>query len=402
MSAEIETTVSGRGAAGRIVLALAVAAPAVIVRLAGVELAPVAAMVVFGAAVLASVALLMWASEAARVDISGSLALAILALVAILPEYAVDIFFAYTAGHDPAYAAYATANMTGANRLLIGVAWPLLVAFAIFAVRRRRVRGERDRVTLAPHRRTEIVFLAAATVYALVIPLTGRLAWYDTLVLGGLFAAYLWRIRGNEEGVEELAGVAATVAAQPAARRRGLVAALFVAAGAIAAKRLTELGKPADWAYEMLFAAPSGHPLAGRSVPLAEVVRHPFVLREEGSSTREKLLAVLSSDHVLYARARGEKGYALIMRHGLRNILLPAITLQFTSFSELFGGAVLTEQVFSYPGLGQATVAAGLGGDVPLLMGIVLCSALFVFTGNLIADALYKLVDPRMRKGGDG
>ncbi|MBC8993707.1 MULTISPECIES: sodium:proton exchanger [Micromonospora] len=233
MSAEIEMTVSGRGAAARIGIALAVAAPAVVVRLAGVQLAPVAAMVVFGAAVLAAVALLMWASEAARVDISGSLALAILALVAILPEYAVDIFFAYTAGHDPAYAAYATANMTGANRLLIGVAWPLLVAFAIFAVRRRRVRGERDRVTLAPHRRTEIVFLAAATVYALVIPLTGRLAWYDTLVLGGLFAAYLWRIRGNEEGVEELAGVAATVAAQPAARRRGLVAALFVAAGAI-------------------------------------------------------------------------------------------------------------------------------------------------------------------------
>ncbi|MEV7268444.1 sodium:proton exchanger, partial [Micromonospora aurantiaca] len=78
-------TVSGRGAAARIGIALAVAAPAVVVRLAGVQLAPVAAMVVFGAAVLAAVALLMWASEAARVDISGSLALAILALVAILP-----------------------------------------------------------------------------------------------------------------------------------------------------------------------------------------------------------------------------------------------------------------------------------------------------------------------------
>jgi len=117
--------------------------------------------------------------------------------------------------------------------------------------------------------------------------------------------------------------------------------------------------------------------------------------------TREKLLTVLSSDYVLYARARGEKGYSLIKRHGLRNILLPAITLQFTSFSELFGGAVLAEQVFSYPGLGQATVEAGLGGDVPLLLGIVLCSALFVFTGNLIADLMYKLVDPRMRKGGE-
>ncbi|MGC5020709.1 sodium:proton exchanger [Micromonospora sp. DT47] len=233
MSSEIETTVTGRGAAARVGVIVAVAVSAVAMRLAGVELPPVAAVAVFGGAVFAAVALLMWASEAARVDISGSLALAILALVAMLPEYAVDIYFAYTAGHDPAYAAYAAANMTGANRLLIGVAWPLLVAFAIFAVRRRGARGDRDAVTLESHRRTEIVFLAAAAFYALVIPLTGRLAWYDTLVLGGLFAAYLWRIRGNEEGEEELVGVAATVAVQPAGRRRSLVAALFVAAGVV-------------------------------------------------------------------------------------------------------------------------------------------------------------------------
>ncbi|ROT33455.1 sodium:proton exchanger [Micromonospora sp. HM5-17] len=233
MTGRIETTVTGRGAAARIAIAGVVAAPAVAARLAGVESAPVAAMLVFGVAVLAAVALLMWAAEAARVDISGSLALAILALVAILPEYAVDIYFAYTAGHNPHYAAYATANMTGANRLLIGVAWPLLVAFAIYAVRRRRLRGDRSAVALAPHRRTEIVFLAAATVYALVIPLTGRLAWYDSLVLGGLFGLYLWRIRGGEESEEELTGVAATVAAQPTRRRRGLVVALFAAAGIV-------------------------------------------------------------------------------------------------------------------------------------------------------------------------
>lgn len=117
--------------------------------------------------------------------------------------------------------------------------------------------------------------------------------------------------------------------------------------------------------------------------------------------TREKLLDVLSSDYVLFARARGERGFGLVRRHGLRNIMLPAITLQFTSFSELFGGAVLTEQVFSYPGLGQAAVESGLRGDVPLLLGIVLCSAVFVFVGNLIADLLYRVIDPRIRKGGE-
>jgi peptide/nickel transport system permease protein len=115
--------------------------------------------------------------------------------------------------------------------------------------------------------------------------------------------------------------------------------------------------------------------------------------------TRQKLLEVMASDYVLFARARGERGFGLIRRHGLRNIALPAITLQFASFSELFGGAVLAEQVFSYPGLGQATVEAGLRGDVPLLMGLVLFSTIFVFTGNMIADLLYRAIDPRVRKG---
>jgi peptide/nickel transport system permease protein len=115
--------------------------------------------------------------------------------------------------------------------------------------------------------------------------------------------------------------------------------------------------------------------------------------------TRQKLSEVLASDYVLFARARGESGFTLFMRHGLRNIALPAITLQFASFSELFGGAVLAEQVFSYPGLGQATVDAGLRGDVPLLLGLVLFSAMFVLVGNLAADGLYRLVDPRIREG---
>lgn len=115
--------------------------------------------------------------------------------------------------------------------------------------------------------------------------------------------------------------------------------------------------------------------------------------------TRQKLMDVLDSEYVLFARARGEQGFVLFWRHGLRNIAIPAITLQFAAFSELFGGAILAEQVFSYPGLGQATVEAGLRGDVPLLLGLVILSALFVFIGNLIADLIYHLLDPRMREG---
>ena len=114
--------------------------------------------------------------------------------------------------------------------------------------------------------------------------------------------------------------------------------------------------------------------------------------------TRQKLIDVLASDYVLFARARGESGFLLFWRHGLRNVALPAITLQFAAFSELFGGAILAEQVFSYPGLGQATVEAGLRGDVPLLLGLVIFSTIFVFAGNLIADLIYYVVDPRTRE----
>lgn len=114
--------------------------------------------------------------------------------------------------------------------------------------------------------------------------------------------------------------------------------------------------------------------------------------------TRNKLIEVSSSDYFLFAKARGESGWNLVKRHGIRNILLPAVTLQFLSFSELFGGAVLVEQVFSYPGIGQAAVAAGLRSDVPLLLGIVIFSTIFVFCGNTIADVIYRFVDPRIKE----
>ena len=118
--------------------------------------------------------------------------------------------------------------------------------------------------------------------------------------------------------------------------------------------------------------------------------------------TREKMIDIMESDYILFAKARGEKTGSIILRHGIRNVLLPAMTLQFASVSEIIGGSVLVEQVFSYPGLGQAAVAAGTGSDVPLLMGITLITAAIVFLGNFLANVLYGVVDPRIRKGGLG
>ncbi|MEO0827322.1 MAG: ABC transporter permease [Cyanobacteria bacterium J06642_9] len=116
--------------------------------------------------------------------------------------------------------------------------------------------------------------------------------------------------------------------------------------------------------------------------------------------TRQKLIDVLHSDYILFARAQGEPLWGVIRHHGLRNLILPALTLQFASLSELFGGSVLVEQVFAYPGLGEATVQAALRSDIPLLVGIVFFSALFVYTGNTLADLAYPIVDPRIRLGG--
>lgn len=116
--------------------------------------------------------------------------------------------------------------------------------------------------------------------------------------------------------------------------------------------------------------------------------------------TREKMIDIMESDYVLFARARGENLRSIVFRHGIRNVLLPGLTLQFASISEIIGGSVLVEQVFSYPGLGQAAVAAGTGSDVPLLLGITLVTALIVFLGNFIANFLYGVIDPRIRRGG--
>lgn len=114
--------------------------------------------------------------------------------------------------------------------------------------------------------------------------------------------------------------------------------------------------------------------------------------------TRQKLIEIMNSDFILYARTRGESMGQLVRRHVLRNIALPALTIQFASFSELFGGMALAENIFSYPGIGSATTAAAMNADVPLLLGLAVISAIFVFSGNLIANLLYGVFDPRIKE----
>ncbi len=113
--------------------------------------------------------------------------------------------------------------------------------------------------------------------------------------------------------------------------------------------------------------------------------------------TREKTLEVMQSDYVLFAKARGESFQYIVKHHALRNLVLPGLTLQFASIGEILGASILIEQVFSYPGLGEATVQAGLGGDLPLLMSIAVITTALVFCGNLFANVLYFYIDPRLK-----
>jgi len=111
------------------------------------------------------------------------------------------------------------------------------------------------------------------------------------------------------------------------------------------------------------------------------------------------MIALMRSEIATHAFAQGASRIDIAWRHGIRHASLPALTLAFASLGELFGGAILIEQIFAYPGLGQATVEAGLRSDVPLLLGIALFTTLFVSLGNLIADNLYHLIDPRIEQG---
>ena len=215
----------------KLIVPFAVGAPAVFGRLSGFHLAPLWALVVYGGAVVASAFLLSWAAEAFQLDVSASLATAALALIAVLPEYAVDLYFAYSAGHDPDQARYAAANMTGSNRLLLGFGWPLVTALALFAARRNGQAS--DAVRLGSACRVELAFLAIASVYSFVIILTARLVWYDAVVMLALFGFYLAAVSRQARGTPHLIGMAAEIGSLAAPRRRALVAGLFIWSAAV-------------------------------------------------------------------------------------------------------------------------------------------------------------------------
>ncbi|MEJ7654141.1 MAG: sodium:calcium antiporter [Chloroflexia bacterium] len=210
-----------------VLLAILVGVPGVLLRLGVYHFdAPLRALT-FGIAIIGSAFLLSWTAEALQIDVSQGVALALLALIAILPEYIVDASFAWLAASNPEYAGYAVANMTGANRLLIGIAWPLVIAILWFRTRQHSI-------TFARTLSLEIVVLLAASLYAFIIPFKGTLSIMDLVILVSLFLVYVVLLSRLPTEEPHLVGPARLIGALPAPRRRLTIGVLaFLAAGII-------------------------------------------------------------------------------------------------------------------------------------------------------------------------
>ena len=206
--------------------------PALVVRVAGLHPDPVAALLIYGAAVVAASFLLAWAAEAAQIDVSGGLAIAVLAVVAVLPEYAVDLYYAYVSGHAPEYTQYAAANMTGSNRVLMGLGWPVVVLVGIL-VARKRGGGKPAGLALEPANRVELGFLLIAGVVAFLIPVTGHIHLVLGLALLAWFGFYLYKLSRGDVEEPDLIGTAAALGWLPDRGRRIVVIGLFATSCAV-------------------------------------------------------------------------------------------------------------------------------------------------------------------------
>jgi len=217
----------------QIAAAAAVAAPAPVLRTLSLadlphpELSSQIESVIFGLSIVAAATLLVWGTEVAEQLISAALALAVLAIVAVLPEYAVDIYFAWTAPDNPENAHFALANMTGGNRLLIGLAWPAV--FFCFWLRQRKFDlavGRQNSVAL--------VFLGLATIYSFSIPLRQHLSLIDSGVLIAVFLVYLALSTRAPPHEAELVGPAQAIGALPLRWRWAVIGGIFaLAAGTV-------------------------------------------------------------------------------------------------------------------------------------------------------------------------
>ena len=243
-------------------LAVTVTVPGVALRLLGIHSDPIVGTIAFGLAIVGAAFILSWAAEVVQLDIAAGLAIALLALIAILPEYAVDFVFTARAGQEFAdtgdasrWGPLALANMTGGNQLLIGLGWPMVILVGTWRVRRAGARPENAEDTtpteihLARSQTVDIAYLTVASLYGLSLFLKETLSPFDAVVLVAIYVLYLRRLSGAPPEPPHLVGPSAYVGSLPKRARRLINYAMFVvAAGVILlcaepfAESITEMG----------------------------------------------------------------------------------------------------------------------------------------------------------------
>jgi cation:H+ antiporter len=315
LAADPETTAT-TARSGPVSLALAIVAclPGAYLGLAGLfdlahpDLAPPVLALTYGVAVIGAAFVLAWAAEAAQLDVSASLAIGVLALIAVLPEYAVGFVFAWKGGNDveqygpscqapdaegSSNCALVLANMTGANRLLIGIGWSMIVFIAYWQWRRR---GERHAgVTMERSKAVELAYLSLACAYCLTLPLKSTVTLIDAVILVSIFIAYTLRISKAPQTHPDLIGPAAWVGAMSKRARRTGVLSMFAFAGVVIllvaehfAESLVETGTELGVSEFLLVQWVA--PLASEAPELLVVALYAWRLK-----TSEALTAVVSS-----------------------------------------------------------------------------------------------------------
>jgi cation:H+ antiporter len=382
-----EDITGGRTGAYRLALGLAAAAsvPAFWLTLTHAAAAYPVEALVFGAAIVGAAFLLSWAAEVAQLDISAGLALAVLALIAVLPEYAVDFVFAWRGGQsvqqfgaacpDPegteSPCSLALANMTGANRLLIGIGWATVVFIAWYRTRRKAAAGTPapgdtvpprwNGVTLEPTHSVELAFLAAATAYSLTLPLKSSITLIDSVVLVGLFVLYAVRISRAPAEEPHLVGPARWLGSFPVARRRASIVGMFVFAAVVIiisaepfAHALVETGE--DYGIDEFFLVQWLAPLASEAPEFIVAALFAWRLNTNAalgalvSSKVNQWTLLVGSLPLVFAIASGSL-------HGLPIAGVQREELLLTGAQSLFAVAVLVNLRMS---LGEAGVIFAL------------------------------------------
>ncbi len=399
--------------------ALLAAVPALWLKLTGPTLAHAVEAIAFGLAIVGAAFLLSWAAEVAQLDISAGLALAILALIAVLPEYAVDFVFAWQGGRSVALhgdacpsgepgtespCSLALANMTGANRLLIGIGWSMVVFIAWYRTRRKAAAGAPlpdgsparwSGVHLGRIHSVEIAFLSVATAYSLTLPLKHSITLIDAVILVGLFVAYTVRLSRAPAEEPQLIGPARWLGTFGTSRRRTTIAALFVAAAIVIvlsaepfAHALVEVGK--DYGISEFFLVQWLAPLASEAPEFVVAGLFAWRLKTESalgtlvSSKVNQWTLLVGSLPVVFAIASGSL-------HGLPIADTQRGELLLTAAQSLFAIAVLVNLSLS---LGEAGwifalfwvqfLASAIGGQQWHHEVLLATSAAYLVTGVVL------------------